>query len=71
MHGKGLARTPSCHQIHIGLWDNKERVVTFRVPTSVAGYSGPLGCVAGLIISPIFMSKARVLENPIKIVFGT
>ena len=46
MHDKGLVRTPSCHQIHKDLWDNKERVARFDVSTSVAEFAGPLGCAA-------------------------
>jgi hypothetical protein len=46
MLDKGLARTPSCREIHTGLWDNKEMVATFDVSTSVAEDSGPLGCAA-------------------------
>jgi len=44
MLDKGLARRSSCHEIHIGLWDNKETVATFDVSTSVAEDSGILGC---------------------------
>lgn len=44
MLDKGLARRPSCHDIHIGLWDNKETVATFDFSTNAAEDSGPLGC---------------------------
>jgi len=59
MLDKGLTRKLSCHEMHTGLWDNKETVATFDVPASVAEVSGPLGCAAGLIIYPIFTNKAE------------
>ena len=35
MHDKRFARKHSCHEIHIGLWDNKETVATFDVSTNI------------------------------------
>ena len=61
-HDKGLALTPSCYEINIGLRENKEMLATCDVTTSSAEDSGPLCCAAGLIISPTFMSKTESLR---------
>lgn len=42
----GLDRTPSYHEFHIGLWDNRKTMAAFDVSASVVEDSGSLGCAA-------------------------